>query len=357
MKWSVTVQKEKNSSPRKLELQVSSRDNLPIRQLSAESNMEKKYKAIVVDDHEGVRDFIVEALRARSFEVRDFGAAETVIAAAFEGAPLPEQPDLIVVDLQLEQGKMQGIDLVAELADRDVSCEILVISGHLGNEEMVEAIMVGAGAAMAKPFDDYRLAIRKMESLAAIGKKRRFYRMGGEAREMDSKRLHRPVFLSYSTKDKRMANGLRRNLESKGIPVWYAPSAIEGGEIWTKSIEDGIGEATVFVALISENYLASAHCFGELIGFQSRLESSEQPKPLFLPLLLVSPRDVGKNTNFGPILREFQGIDLSSRFIDGLTLLLGRIQERLPSSSAEAAEKRPSDADQGVASVPSSKIA
>ena len=33
--------------------------------------MEKKYKAIVVDDHEGVRDFIVEALRARSFEVGD----------------------------------------------------------------------------------------------------------------------------------------------------------------------------------------------------------------------------------------------------------------------------------------------
>lgn len=57
MKWSVMVQKEKNSSPRKLELQVSSRDNFPIRQLSAESNMEKKYKAIVVDDHEGVRDF------------------------------------------------------------------------------------------------------------------------------------------------------------------------------------------------------------------------------------------------------------------------------------------------------------
>jgi FixJ family two-component response regulator len=291
--------------------------------------MEKKYKAVVIDDHKDMRDFMVEALRAKNFDARGYGEAEKVLTG-FEGVSLSEQPDLIVVDLMLEENKMQGIDLVAELVDKDVSAEILVISGNLGTDAMAESILAGAGARMPKPFEDFRVAIRKMEALADIGKRRRLYRMTGRLQEMDSKRLERPVFLSYSANDKRMANGLRRNLESRDIPVWYAPRAIEGGDVWIKRIEEGVEKAIIFVALVTESYLGSAHCFGELIGFQSRLESAHEPELLLLPLLCVSREEVSKNQSFGPILQDFQGIDFSrGRVIDGLTILLARIQDRL----------------------------
>jgi CheY-like chemotaxis protein len=309
--------------------------------------MDRKYKAVVIDDHAGVRDFIVEALRARNFNVRGYEHAEGALATIFEGASLSEQPDLIVVDLQLEQNSMQGIDLVAELADRNVSSEILVISGNLGNAEMAESIMAGAGAALPKPFEDFRVAIKKMEILADTGKKRRLYRMTGQLSDMDSQRLARPVFLSYSTKDKRMANGLRRNLESRNSSVWYAPNAIEGGEFWEKRIKEGIEQATIFVALVTANYLESARCFGELFGFQGRPDFTQKPELLLLPLLCVSQKDVDNNPNFGPILRDFQSIDLSTRFIDGLTLLLARIQDRLPEHVAELDNKGPSHVTSG----------
>jgi len=308
---------------------------------------------VVLDDHEGVRDFIVEALRAKDFDVRGYTEAEALLSGAFEDVPLAEQPDLVVVDLQLSPNGMQGIDLVAELADKDVFSEILVISGNLGSAEMAEAVMIGAGAALPKPFEDFRVAIRKMEALAETGKRRRLYKLAGGSQQMDSDRLERPIFLSYSGKDKRLANGIRRNLEFRNIPVWYAPTTVPGGDIWLERVEEGVKQATIFVPLVTATYLESARCFGELIGFQSRLESGCEPDLLILPLLCVSPEDVRKNQNFGPILREYHGIDLSNRFIDALTLVLGRIQNRLAQRSVAGVEgKGPSQVDITMPSSP-----
>src|SRR6266567_395837 len=300
--------------------------------------MAKRYRAVVLDDHEGVRDFIVEALRAKDFDVRGYAEAEALLSGAFEDVPIVEQPDLVVVDLQLSPNRMQGIDLVAELADKDVSSEILVISGHLGSAEMTEAVMMGAGAALPKPFEDFRIAIRKMEALAETGKRRRLYKVGGGSRHMDSDRLERPVFLSYTSKDKRLANGIRRNLEFRNIPVWYAPTTIQGGDIWLERVEEGLKKATIFAPLVTAAYLESAQCFGELIGFQSRFESSGKPELLILPLLCVSARDVANNQNFGPILRDYHSVDISNRFIDALTLVLGRVQNWLAQSSVAGAK-------------------
>jgi DNA-binding response OmpR family regulator len=293
------------------------------------------YKAVVVDDYEEVCDFIVEALRARDFDVRGYNEAEPLLNSAYDNVPLAAQPDLAVVDLQLQPGRMQGLDLVAELADRNVPSEILVISGNLGGKEMADAIMAGAGAALPKPLD-FRDAIRKMEALADTGRKRRLYKLAGRSQELDSNRSERPVFLSYSSKDKRLANGLRRNLEFRNIPVWYAPITLEGGEIWIKGVQEGVKRASILVALVTDSYLKSARCFGELIGFQSRIESGHEPGLLILPLFCVPPEEVTKDQNFGPMLRDYHGINFSTRSLaDALTVILGRIQNRLAQRSVE----------------------
>lgn len=302
-----------------------------------------KYRAFVVDDYEQVRAFIAEALQARDFEVRAFSEAETTLAA-FDAASLSEQPDLVVIDLQLEPAKMRGIDLVAELAERDISSEILVMSGVLGNDEMSRAIMAGAGAALPKPFDDYRVAIKKMEYLAETGKRRRLHKLTGVVAEIDSQRFERHVFLSYSSKDKKLANGLRRNLESKGIAVWYAPTTLEGGQIWRKRIEEGIQNASIFVALVTADYLKSAPCFGELMRFQRRIEDGSQRELLLLPLLCIPQQNVSDNPDFGPIFQDFQAIDLTTRFIDGLMLLVGRVQARMVDILKDIDSKQPSHA-------------
>jgi DNA-binding response OmpR family regulator len=181
-----------------------------------------KYSAFVLDDDEQVRNLLLECLRFSNFEAHGCSEAEKLLSAIYDTRlPLEDLPDLIVVDLQLQPSRMQGIELVSELTERNIPSEILAISGNLPPGDLVEAIKVGASDAIPKPFDIFEL-VKKMELLAGIGMKRRLYRLGLEDK-MDESRLRRPVFLSYANQDRVTANGLRRNMEAKDIAVCALP--------------------------------------------------------------------------------------------------------------------------------------
>lgn len=61
------------------------------------------------------------------------------------------------------------------------------------------------------------------------------------------------VFISYSTKDKTIAEVMCATLESKGIRCWIAPRDIVPGRDWTESIIDAIASSRVMVLLFSSN--------------------------------------------------------------------------------------------------------
>ena len=301
-----------------------------------------KYKAVILDDYEQVRNLLIRTLCLNDFDVRGYSQAEKLLSEVFEPrVPLEELPDLVVVDLQLEPNRMQGMELISELAERSVPSEILVISGSLSDLDMEEAFKLGAATGLSKPFDDFFGAIRKMEALAETGRKRRLYRIsqGSRTQQMDSTRIQRPVFLSYSTQDKKLAGGLRRNLDLKSVPVWYAPTTIPAGDPWRARIEEGIDRCRIFVALVTENYVNSDTCMAEVARFHRRLIGPD-PRPLILPVLAgISDHDKKESLLKG-ILDSYQWIDVSTRFVDGLTVLLGRIQSVLGEQRVGVRERK-----------------
>src|ERR1044071_8759449 len=64
------------------------------------------------------------------------------------------QPDLLLTDLQLPDGK--GMELVNDLETRE-STEVVLITGHASVESAVEALRLGATDYMVKPVDVERL--------------------------------------------------------------------------------------------------------------------------------------------------------------------------------------------------------
>lgn len=282
----------------------------------------KKYRACVVDDDPHIRALLVECLRFTVFEATGYDEAEQLLRdLSVVGLSPQDMPDLIIVDLQLKPDKMSGMELISELAVRDIPSEVVAISGNYPSSDLVEAIKIGAGAMVPKPFGDILYLIKKMEHLAEIGMKRRLKLNG----KIDHTRQQRPVFLSYCGGDGKLATGLRRNIEAQDIDVWYAPTSLGGGDEWRPHVEAGIDQARVFVALITDSYLDSPICFGELLRFCCRMESGTEPQPLLLPVL-AGLSDRGKrNPLIQPILDRYQHIDLSVSFINGLTAVLGRI--------------------------------
>ncbi len=288
----------------------------------------QKYKALALDDDTVVLELIVDCLKLAKCEVADYSQAETLLSAILN---LPQKglPDLIVVDLNLQPGKMQGIQLLAELFDRDVPSEILVVSGA-GAADLEEAIRMGA-AVIPKPFDRIYEIVKKMELLAETGRRRRLYRL--EARNKssgmdDSARFLRPVFLSYTEKNKGFAMGIRRNLEARKIPVWYAPTALEIGDPWRHRIDEAIDHCDIFVAIISEGYVASSYCMEELGRFHRRIVPGLK-RPVLLPVLAGLSENSKQHDLVRSIVENYQCVDISVRFLDRATALFGRIEELL----------------------------
>jgi hypothetical protein len=73
------------------------------------------------------------------------------------------------------------------------------------------------------------------------------------------------VFISYSSKDKPIADGICANLEAVGIRCWIAPRDIAPGEDWPSAITTAITNSQVMVLVFSANSNASADVSREII--------------------------------------------------------------------------------------------
>lgn len=72
------------------------------------------------------------------------------------------------------------------------------------------------------------------------------------------------VFISYSHKDHKIADGICNYLEKSAIRCWMAPRDIEGGDVWSESITTAISNSKVIVLVFSEFSNASKQVLREV---------------------------------------------------------------------------------------------
>ncbi|MBG0788765.1 MAG: toll/interleukin-1 receptor domain-containing protein, partial [Anaerolineaceae bacterium] len=72
------------------------------------------------------------------------------------------------------------------------------------------------------------------------------------------------VFVSYSSKDKTVADSIVAAMENNGIRCWYAPRDIQPGDDWAEAITNAIDACQVFLMVFSENANQSQRVLDEL---------------------------------------------------------------------------------------------
>jgi hypothetical protein len=72
------------------------------------------------------------------------------------------------------------------------------------------------------------------------------------------------VFVSYSSRDKTVADALVATLERAQIRCWYAPRDIRPGSIYGEAILDGLRECTALVVIVSASSVASQQVLREV---------------------------------------------------------------------------------------------
>lgn len=288
-----------------------------------------RYKVVVVEDHQQVREMLVEGLRVFGHDATGYAEAESVFLEILPDNRQITMPDLFVIDLELGAGKIQGMDLIKLLRANKVPSAIVAMSASLSSSNFLEAWKGGAADVIAKPFDLIP-TVRRMETLANIGMGRRL-RSPEQCPPFptDPSRQDRPVFLSYANADQSIASVLRSHIEAAGIGVWYS---LQPEGPCREHILDAIDRALVFVPLITDSYPGSPLCMAEMVRFYRRRITNKSPA--LLPVLNGLLEGMRNLDLIRPIVEEHQYVDITSeRLADGLTALLGLIRKTLVNGS------------------------
>lgn len=113
----------------------------------------------VIDDQPSVRHALAEMLAVFGFEVESFASAQAFLQSLDR-----VQLGCVVADVRMPG--MDGIELVRELALRDVQLPVVLISGHADVPMAVAGIKAGAEDFIEKPVDDTALVAAINRGLA-----------------------------------------------------------------------------------------------------------------------------------------------------------------------------------------------
>ena len=109
---------------------------------------------LIVDDEADIRMLIAGVLKDEGHATRE--AADTAQTLA---AIQARQPTLVILDIWLQGGGLEGIEILKQLRADMPSVPVVMISGHGTIETAVEAIKLGAYDFLEKPFKSDRLLL------------------------------------------------------------------------------------------------------------------------------------------------------------------------------------------------------
>ena len=126
-----------------------------------------KKKILVIDDNADIRFLICNILQESGYSIRSAANYEQAITEINI-----KLPNLAIVDIKLDKGDRDGIDLLKLLMNKDKSLPVIMISGHANVQVAVEAIRMGAYEFLEKPFSSEKLLnyVRRALEISSVKK-------------------------------------------------------------------------------------------------------------------------------------------------------------------------------------------
>lgn len=130
---------------------------------------------LIVDDEDDIRKLVAGLLADEGYKTVE--APDKLKALAFFEDDTAQQPDAVLLDIWLEGGTREGLEILAALKAQIPSLPVIMMSGHGTLETAVEAIKTGAYDFLEKPFKTDRLLIMLQRALEQASLKRRLNRL------------------------------------------------------------------------------------------------------------------------------------------------------------------------------------
>ena len=109
-------------------------------------------EVLVVDDEADIRELVSGVLEDEGYAVRTAGNSTEALDAIES-----RRPSLVLLDVWLQGSRLDGLQLLEQVKQRDPTLPVLMISGHGNLDTAVAAIREGAIDFIEKPFEASRL--------------------------------------------------------------------------------------------------------------------------------------------------------------------------------------------------------
>ena len=126
-----------------------------------------KKEILVIDDNADIRFLICNILKENGYAIR---SAVNYMQGAIEINR--KMPSLAIIDIKLDKGDKDGIDLLKLMMSKDKQIPVVMISGHANVQVAVEAIRIGAYEFLEKPFSSEKLLNYVRRALEATNLKK-----------------------------------------------------------------------------------------------------------------------------------------------------------------------------------------
>lgn len=107
---------------------------------------------LVVDDEKDIRDLVSGVLSDEGFDCRTAGDSDSALEMIDE-----RRPSLVLLDVWLHGSKMDGLEVLDAIKQREPELPVIIFSGHGNIDTAVSAVSRGAMDFLEKPFEAERL--------------------------------------------------------------------------------------------------------------------------------------------------------------------------------------------------------
>ena len=178
---------------------------------------------LVIDDNADIRQLISGILKDKGFVVRE--------AANFDQAMLEinkKLPDVAIIDVKLDKGDNDGIELLVHLKKIDDEVPVIMISGHANVQMAIDSLKLGAFEFIQKPFSSDRLINFTNRAAENINLKK-------EKRVLENKLFHSYEIIGQSQAIEKIKN-LITKLASTESRIFISGPAGSGKELVARQI-------------------------------------------------------------------------------------------------------------------------
>ena len=107
---------------------------------------------LVVDDERDIRDLVAGVLSDEGYDCRTAGDSQAALSMVDE-----RRPSLVLLDVWLHGSKMDGLEVLDAIKQREPNLPVIIFSGHGNVDTAVSAVRRGAMDFIEKPFEAEKL--------------------------------------------------------------------------------------------------------------------------------------------------------------------------------------------------------